>query len=94
MKAILLVNGYIAHKLGNVPNESKKAQRKRPTKVSEVFSEESFQAFDAGNLKSWFTSYQTVNFSWLLNPSYQEIISLPEDILTIITHLNNERTAP
>jgi hypothetical protein len=91
MKGILLLNDVVVHKLVKASNELKKAQRGLPVTINEVFTPQSFMQFDASKPKSWETSFQTINFSWMLEPAYQKIINLPPDVLELIRSINEER---
>lgn len=89
MKGILILNDCIVHKLNKKP--LKYDQQVRPIRISEAFTEFSFTSFDGAKPELWETSFQTLNFSWMLKPTYQAIINLPTDILSNITTFNEER---
>jgi hypothetical protein len=91
MKGYLLLNGIVVHKLAKVSKELKQAQRDRPVTIDEVFTPESFMQFDDTHPEKWETNFQTLNFSWMLKPSYQSIINLPADVLELIKSINEER---
>ena len=89
MKGLLILNDCVVHKIIRKP--LKYEQIERPIKIPEVFTEISFANFDKTKPELWETSFQTLNFSWMLKPNYQAVINLPKDILTIITAINEER---
>ncbi len=91
MKGILILNDCVVHKLTNKNKALKNEQVNRPIKVTEVFVVKSFSSFDPTKPELWETSFQTLNFSWMLKPKYQSIINLPTDILSIIMSINEER---
>jgi hypothetical protein len=91
MKGILLLNDYVVHKLTDKNKTLKYEQRERPLKITEVFTQTSFSNFDPTRPSSWETSFQTLNFSWMLRAQYQTIIKLPDDILSIISEINEQR---
>lgn len=91
MKGILIVNDYVVHKLTNKNKLLKNAQRNRPLKIFEVFTQSSFLNFEQTKPELFETYFQTVNFTWMLEPKYQEVINLPVDIISILVNLNAER---
>jgi len=91
MKGVLIINDYVVHKLTNKNKALKYEQQKRPLKIAEVFNQTSFSNFDKTRPDMWETSFQTLNFSWMLKPKYQAIINLPNDVLSIIADINDER---
>lgn len=91
MKGILILNDCVVHKLTNKNKALKYEQQDRPLKITEVFTATSFSSFDPTKSELWETSFQTLNFSWMLKAKYQAIINLPADILSIITDINEER---
>ena len=91
MKGALMLQGYIAHKLSKKNNVLRNQQNARPVAIIEVFSASSFQGFDPLNPDTHETSEQTLNFSTLLLPKYQDILQLPDDILKTLTKMNHER---
>lgn len=91
MKGILILNDCVVHKLTSKNKALKYEQQKRPLKITEVFNATSFSNFDPTKPELWETSFQTLNFSWMLRKKYQAIINLPTEILSIITDINEER---
>lgn len=91
MKAMLLLNGIVVHKLANVSKDLRQVQRERPVKIEEVFTPESFSQPNMADPGKWETNFQTLNFSWMLKPAYQSIINLPADVLELVRSINEER---
>lgn len=91
MKAILIHNDYVVHKVTDKLKNLKFEQRDRPLKISEVFQQSSFTSYNPLTPSICETNYQTLNFSWMLKPKYQVIINLPTDLLAIISEINEER---
>lgn len=92
MKGILVLNNIVIHQLNRKKhNALRNDQEKRPILKSEVFVPESFSQLDVTKPETWETNFQTLNFNWMLKPSYQALINLPPDILLIIKKINEER---
>lgn len=91
MKGTLILSDIVVHKVSKKNKSLRKNQENRPINKSEIFNSDSFLNFDFQNKDKWETSFQTLNFSWMLKPQYQAVINIPSDVLSIITKINDDR---
>ena len=90
MKGLLILNNCIVHRISDKHKPLSNKQKKTPIKILEVFTIHSFARSENPVIQSD-TNENTINFSWMISPEYQNIIQLPKDILDIITEINKER---
>lgn len=89
MKGVLLLNGYVVHKISSKQKKDlSDAQKDRPIKIEEVFTENSFEQYRKNDTE---TTKETIYFSWLLKEKYQKVIQLPKDVCDILKRINKER---
>lgn len=91
MKGSLILNGYLAHLISKNHKELQQKQKEKPIKATNVLTEKSFIQVDGKSNSQIDVLPNTVNFSWLLKPKYQEILNLPADIQQILAEINTER---
>lgn len=97
MKAILLLNGYIVHKIKNNNKDSKfhsisKKLLKEPVRISELIKIENYKIIPGtDDIELRGLELQTISFKTLMNEKYQEIIRLNHDVADIILNINKER---
>lgn len=91
MKGELLLHYYVVHKVSDKHQALKKEQHKRPIKMEEIFSAESFDKFNKNDASGWETTGQTITMSSLLSVKYQQVICLPENIHRIAVEISRER---
>ncbi len=91
MKGTLMLNGIVVHEINETYSDLKRKQKKSPVKASELFNRQSFVELKSRDKKLLETVNKTLTFSTLLKSSYQEVISLPPEIVTSLNFLNTER---
>ncbi len=91
MKGVLMLQGFVVHKLSKKNTTLRNHQNSRPVRIAEVFTETSFTQFDAAKIEEHETTDQTIGFSTLLMPKYQEVLQIPKELLELLKEVNAER---
>ena len=95
MKAVLLAEGYLIHKVNREEFAVKSLsnqQNRKPVSINTFIDIISFT--QDISTKKWVLEglkEQTLNFNVLLRPKYQEVIKLPEYIIEVVQEINDKR---
>lgn len=92
MKSILILNGYVIHKLDNIIfHELSGKQKNHPIKLSEVLEISEWQKNNKLKYQIKGISKNTIGMKELMSDGYQSILNLPTNILKSCKLANNYR---